>query len=213
FVPILIGDEARGVIKLAADHEDAYTDDHVRLLSTLANTMSVALENARLFDETQRLFKESEQRAAELAIINSVQQALARELNLQGVYDAVGDKIREVFHDAFVGIRIYDPKTDIVEYPYLYDLATEKRVAVAPERLRGDTGFGPHVLRTGETLVINENMQAAVERFGSYQITAGPMEKSLVMVPLLVAGQARGLVALVNRERGHAVSGSDGSLL
>ncbi len=42
--------------------------------------MSVALENARLFDETQRLFKESEQRAAELAIINSVQQALAAEL-------------------------------------------------------------------------------------------------------------------------------------
>mgnify|MGYP003693861837 CR=1 FL=1 len=49
--------------------------------------MGVALENARLFDETQRLFKESEQRAAELAIINSVQQALAAELNIQGIYD------------------------------------------------------------------------------------------------------------------------------
>ena len=57
----------------------------------------MALENARLFDETQRLFKQSEQRAAELAIINSVQQALAAELNMQGIYDAVGDKIREIF--------------------------------------------------------------------------------------------------------------------
>ena len=83
--------------------------------------MTVALENARLFDETQRLFKESEQRAAELAIINSVQQALAGELSLQGVYDAVGDKIREVFHDTYVGIRIYDPRTDLVEYPYAYN--------------------------------------------------------------------------------------------
>ena len=46
----------------------------VRLLQTLASSMSVALENARLFDETQRLLKETEQRAAELAIINSVQQ-------------------------------------------------------------------------------------------------------------------------------------------
>src|SRR5262249_33799605 len=184
-----------------------------RLLTTLANTMSVALENARLFDETQRLFKESEQRAAELAIINSVQQALAGELSLQGVYDAVGDKIREVFQDAFVGIRIYDPKTDLVEYPYMYDLATEKRVAVAPEPLRDGSGFGPHVLRTGEMLVINENMQAAVERFGSYQITAGPMEKSLVMVPLLVGGQARGLIALLNPEREHAFTESDVRLL
>jgi hypothetical protein len=37
--------------------------------------MSVALENARLFDETQRLLAETEQRNNELAIINSVQAA------------------------------------------------------------------------------------------------------------------------------------------
>jgi GAF domain-containing protein len=78
------------------------------LLQTLAGSMSVALENARLFDETQRLYKESEQRAAELAIINSVQQALAAELNMQGIYDAVGDKIREIFGKRDVAIRVFD---------------------------------------------------------------------------------------------------------
>ena len=69
----------------------------VRLLETLANSMSVALENARLFDETQRLLKETEQRAAELAIINSVQQALAAKLDMQGIYDTGGEKLREIF--------------------------------------------------------------------------------------------------------------------
>ena len=49
----------------------------IRLLETLANSMSVALENARHFDETQRLLKETEQRNAELAVINSVQEGLA----------------------------------------------------------------------------------------------------------------------------------------
>ena len=38
--------------------------------------MGVALENARLFDETQRLLKETEQRNAELAVINSIQQGM-----------------------------------------------------------------------------------------------------------------------------------------
>ena len=76
--------------------ENAYNDADVRLLQTLANAMSVALENARLFDETQRLLKETEERAAELAVINSVQAALAAELNIQGIYDAVGDKITEI---------------------------------------------------------------------------------------------------------------------
>ena len=49
------------------DRENAFGDSDVRLLSTLASSMSVSLENARLFDETQRLLKETEQRAAELA--------------------------------------------------------------------------------------------------------------------------------------------------
>ena len=122
YVPMVAGDQARGLITLInTEREHAFSESDVRLLQTLANSMSVALENARLFDETQRLFKESEQRAAELAIINSVQQALAAELNMQGIYDAVGDKIREIFHQADVGIRIYDPQTDLIHYPYVYE--------------------------------------------------------------------------------------------
>ena len=56
----------------------------VRLLQTLANSMSVALENARLFDETQRLLKETEQRAAELAVINSIQAGPGGRARLPG---------------------------------------------------------------------------------------------------------------------------------
>ena len=65
----------------------------MRLLTTLASSLSVALENARLFDETQRLLTETNERAAELAIINSVQQGLAAKLDMQAMYDLVGDKI------------------------------------------------------------------------------------------------------------------------
>ncbi len=104
YVPLVAGDQVRGLINLIdVEREHAFSDSDVRLLQTLANAMSVALENARLFDETQRLFKETEQRAAELAIINSVQQALAAELDMQAIYDVVGDKIREIFNQADIG--------------------------------------------------------------------------------------------------------------
>ena len=49
--------------------------------------------------EMRRLRAEADQRAAELAVVNSVQQALASQTDMQGIYDAVGDKIREIFHD------------------------------------------------------------------------------------------------------------------
>src|SRR6185436_19237752 len=190
--------------------EHAFSDSDVRLLQTLANSMSVALENARLFDETQRLFKESEQRAAELAIINSVQQALAAELNMQGIYDAVGDKIREIFNHADMGIRIYDPLTDQIHYPYVYEQG--RRIDIASEPL-GGTGIAAHVLRTRETLVINENMTSAIERFGSYTIPGTEMEKSALFVPLVAGDEARGLINLADMEREHAYSESDVRLL
>ncbi len=79
--------------------------------------MSVALENARLFDETQRLLKETEQRAAELAVINSIQEGMAAELDFQAIVDLVGDKLREVFNTGDIGIRWYDAKTQSDSLP------------------------------------------------------------------------------------------------
>ena len=147
--------------------------------------MSVALENARLFDETQRLFKESEQRAAELSIINSVQQALAAELDMQGIYDVVGDKIREIFSDAdIVNIRIYDPQTDLLHFPYFWQ--NGRRIRIEPQRL---AGFSAHVIRTRETLLLDENIAQQREKYGAKTLPGLRPAKSGVMVPLIVGDQ------------------------
>src|SRR5439155_16172373 len=152
-----------------------------------------------------------EQRAAELAIINSVQQALAAELNMQGIYDAVGDKIREIFRHADMNIRIYDPQTNLIHYPYAY--WNGQRIAIASSQL-DSKGFGPHVLRTRETLVINENMQQEMEKYGSYMLVPAPNpEKSAVYVPLVAGDQVRGLIKLMDTNREHAFSASDVRLL
>src|SRR5689334_9922857 len=142
WVPMLDGDRIVGTVCLwDFERENAFTASDVRLVQTIAASMAAALANARLFDETQRLLKETEQRAAELAIINSVQRALAGELSMQGVYDAVGDKIREVFHGAIVGIRIYDPALGLEHYPYTHDGTRRYDIASRP---LSDTGFASH---------------------------------------------------------------------
>ena len=111
-VPIMASDRVLGVVVLGDYRAHAFNENHVRLLQTLSANMGVAIENARLFQAEQ-------QRVAELAIINSVQAALAAELNIQGIYDTVGDKIREIFHNRDLGIRIYEPKTRTDPLPIL----------------------------------------------------------------------------------------------
>ena len=100
------------------DRNGAYTESDQRLLSTLGGSLSVALENARLFDETQRLLTETNERAAELAIINSVQQGLAEKLDMQSMYELVGDKIHEIFDAQIVDIGLFDKASGLLNWPY-----------------------------------------------------------------------------------------------
>jgi len=211
WVPMLDGDRIVGTVCLwDFERENAFTASDVRLVQTIAASMAAALANARLFDETQRLLKETEQRAAELAIINSVQRALAGELSMQGVYDAVGDKIREVFHGAIVGIRIYDPALGLEHYPYTHDGTRRYDIASRP---LSDTGFASHVVRTGMTFVVDEDLPAKVAEFGSTLLVGASMPKTQVMVPLLAGRQVRGILQLNDLEREHAFSRAEIRLL
>jgi GAF domain-containing protein len=190
------------------DREHAFTDSDLRLLTTLANSMSVALENARLFDETQRLLKVTEDRAAELAIINSVQEGLASKLEMQAIYDLVGDKLSEVMNSLDIDIRLFLPETDQVLYPYVREHG--ERLEVAPSALRG---MAKHVFETRQTLVVNEKLAERMEELGSTLLPGTQMEKSFMAVPILVGGRALGMVSISNYEEENAFGESDVRLL
>ena len=59
-----------------------------RLLAALASSVGVALSNARLFDETKRLLADTNERAAELAVINEIGEALAEQLDFDAIIRA-----------------------------------------------------------------------------------------------------------------------------
>ena len=96
-VPILSGDRVLGVLALESLEANAFDEADERLLATVAASMGVALENARLFDETKRLLAETDARAAELAVINEIGEALARQLDFQAIVELVGERIRILF--------------------------------------------------------------------------------------------------------------------
>jgi len=87
-----------------------------------------------------------------------------------------------------------------------------KRISIESTPL-SDKGFTAHVLRTRETLVINDHMEEAVRKFGSFVHPGTQMEKSAVYVPLIAGDQARGLINLIDLEREHAFGAGDVRLL
>ena len=201
FVPLVTGDRATGVISLENfDREHAYDDADQRLLTTLAGSLSAALENARLVHETR-------QRNAELALINSVQDALAGELELQAIYDAVGDQIRDVFDAQVVDIGMYDEAAGLIHFPYTIERG--ERLPDEPIEL---LGFRQRVMETRETLRIDENVEEAAASYCN-PLLSGEMPQSVLYVPLVTGSRAIGVISLQNIDREHAFTDSDVQLL
>jgi GAF domain-containing protein/CheY-like chemotaxis protein len=202
FVPLIVGTEMRGQISLQnLDHTEAFSESDERLLSTLAASLSVALENARLVDETR-------QRASELAIINSVQQGLAARLDMQAMYDLVGEKILEIFKADAVDIAILDREAGLMRFAYAIERG--QRLHSGPI---GIIGFRKHVLETGQPLNLAGDMGELTAAYGNPIVISGEVPTSALFVPLISGGVGTGVISLQNLENSDAFAESDVRLL
>jgi PAS domain S-box-containing protein len=209
-IPLLREGKAIGAITIRRLEPILLNEKQVALIETFASQAVIAMENVRLFNETQHLLKVTEQRAAELAIINSVQEGLASKLNLQAIYDLVGDKIREIFEAQVVGIYEFIHQTQTIHYPYYRE--KEKKLLHEP---RAFTPTAKYVIDTGQVFLINQNFE---QRMNELNLTITPLRdttnpKSVVYVPLVSEGRVNGAIGLKNVDRENAFSESDVRLL
>ena len=211
FVPMIAGNEITGVISLQnVDHEHAFSASDMSLLTTLSNSMSVALESARLFDETNRLLKETEQRTAELAVINSVQEGLAKELDMQAIYELVGNKIKDVFGDNAQAVIIATLDQDAKTEHFNYVIEKGERFHLKPrpyDKLR------QHLVETREKILINDNNEPTMAKFGLTVLPGTELPKSLLFVPLMSGDKVKSYVSLQNIDKENAFSDADVRLL
>jgi GAF domain-containing protein/CheY-like chemotaxis protein/HPt (histidine-containing phosphotransfer) domain-containing protein len=202
FVPLVVGGVATGRISLQnLDREHAFSEADVRLLTTIAGSLSVALENARLFEETR-------QRNAELALINDVQRGLAENLDAQAMYDLVGDRIQEIFDAQVVDIDILDPSSGLIHFAY--EIERGVRFHSDPMEL---IGFRRITVETREPVVVNEDMETRAAEAGNPLVISGEPAKSAIFVPLVIGDRATGVISLQNLDREHAFSEADVRLL
>lgn len=210
-VPMMVGDQVTGILSLQdIDRENAFDEKDVSLLQTLAASMTVALENARLFDQTQRLLIETKQRATELHIINSVQEALAQKMDKVSIYGLVGEKLSEFFQPADLSIMVYDHETDILSAPF--QVENGKREKARAYQVSGK-GFIGHLLRNPQPLLINENMEDAAIKYQNVYSSGKGLPKSVLFVPIMMGGTFYGAIVLKDLQREHAFNETDVRLL
>ena len=191
-----------GVIVVQSYSADvSYTDEDEALLAFVGQHVGAALARARAIEETRR-------RNAELAIINSVQTAVAGKLDVQALYDVVGDRLRDIFDAQVVDIAVLDESAGVLRFPY-----TIERGVRFPDEPMPVIGFRRHVMETREPLLINADVHAESQRYGNPPVHVGEPAQSWLGVPFIAGGKARGVITLQNLDHEHAFTESDRRLL
>ncbi|HNC07350.1 MAG TPA: GAF domain-containing protein [Anaerolineales bacterium] len=95
-----IGEADWATLRLANEEKGrVFTDDEQDLIKQVTDQLSLALENARLFQETQK-------RAQELSFINQVVSAASSSLDLRSALQSITDTLVQLLSSENVGIAL-----------------------------------------------------------------------------------------------------------
>ena len=202
-VPILVGDKAMGAIVMGSKQENIFTDSDIRLLQTLSATLGVSLENARLFNETQRLLKETEQRAVELSAINTVSNALVSESELDALINLIGEQVRQIFNADIAYLALFDRRTEMIEFPYTY--GEELRSLKIGEGLTGK------IIQTNQPILFNEDVDQNADSIGATPV--GHTALSYLGVPIQTGKRAIGVLSVQSTQQEGRFKEADMRLL
>jgi signal transduction histidine kinase len=138
-----------------------------------------------------------------------VQQGLASKLDVQSIYDLVGDTFRDFFNAQVVMISTYDPQSNFIQHRYAIECG--QRVYSAGTHPPG--GFRSQIIQTRQPFLLNTNVAAEAARLGQPTLPGTITPKSWLGVPMLVGDQVAGILSVQNLDEENAFSESDVRLL
>ncbi|MDY6875831.1 MAG: GAF domain-containing protein [Chloroflexota bacterium] len=155
-----------------------FSDDEVRLLTTIANQAATALENARLFAETSR-------RVRELQLLHGVGLAAASGVRLEETLQAAAEALAAELKGNNVALMLLDSESDT--------LRMAASVGYPPDvsnglRLRLGEGVTGWVAQQGEPLLVPD------VRLAPSYYEAASNTRSELCVPLVVGEEVIGVL-------------------
>jgi len=203
YLPLIAQERVLGVLSIQSFKKNAYTESHVSLLENLAAYTTIALDNANAYQVINEQEHAVRERAAELVTINRITQALSTQLDKDDLIKLVGNQVRDLFNAPVAYVSLLDRATMTLQFPYTFGEEAKARPF--------GSGLTSQIIRTGQPLLINEDMEGNRAKLGIEQI--GTTTASYLGVPIPSGGQMIGVISVQSTDQEGRFTEADQRLL
>jgi GAF domain-containing protein len=107
-VPLKIGEGVLGVLNVESFSAGAFDDRDVAVLETLADFLTAAMNNVKLYEETKK-------KAHRLALTDQINRAISSTLDLQSIFNIVSEELRKVLDYDKLSLALWRPQQNCFE--------------------------------------------------------------------------------------------------
>jgi signal transduction histidine kinase len=202
-VPLNAGNVPIGIMVVSDFREEvAYSPEQLQILAAIADQAASVLDKGRLYRETT-------ERARQLAVLNEVGSSIISTLDLRTVLTNIVAKAMELLNAEAGSLLLVDEQRD--------ELVFEVTLGPAAPNLRGqrlamDKGIVGAAAQTRRPQIVNEAQQDARFLREVDQSTAYTT-RALLAVPMIVKDKVTGVIELLNKRGMDSFTEDDQKLL
>ncbi len=203
-VPFQLDEQNWATLQVAANEDAQGWDEEQKLLvEQVAVQLSLALENARLFQESQ-------EKAEELRVLNEMSRALSTLLDSNEIAEVIYKYTSELLDTWNFFVALYEPEDNTISLPVV---TSNGQRSEAEKRPPG--GLTNYILKSGKPVLLNGDVVSQMKHMGIEFLTIANSRPAVswLGVPLQVGKRVIGVIAVQSTEVPYLFNEHDKELL
>ncbi len=185
--PVRVKGIVVGFLDLVSLTPGYFNQSHADRLQAFADQVGIAIQNARLLEESQR-------RAEEMAALFDIGLTMTSGLSVDGICRVLLEKCKKILPVEAFYVALYDESTGQISYPLFYDMGNF--FDYPPRDIQTMGGLSGHIIQTRRPLHIPDVLEEkAREKFQIIHASGEPV-RAYVGVPMIYGERVVGAISM-----------------
>lgn len=184
-LPLVSRGQVLGALTIQSQWEAAFSQEDVTSLQTMADQLSNAIENARLFEQ-------AEIRAEELTVLNEMARAYTQTLDIDRLVESSLEYTGRLMNADNYYLALFNPETNMIDFRIFVEEG--QRIPPPEPKIYLGEGLTDWIITNRQPVLMQSNVEEEMRSMGIE--VRGRSAESWLGVPLLIGNNVLGVIAV-----------------